>query len=63
MILEMRNPGLAPRVSRDLLCVGWSHNSLTPSEWQAQTLACRYCLSPWLAQDLAKLCFGESRDV
>lgn len=59
---EMRNPGLAPRASRDLLSLGWSHPSLTASDLRAQTLVARYCLSPWMAQDIALLCFGERRD-
>jgi hypothetical protein len=35
------------------------HHSLTASESRAQTLACQFCLSPWLAQDVAQLCYGE----
>jgi hypothetical protein len=53
-----QNPGLAPRASRNQL-VGWLHLSPTASEQQAQTLACRFCLSPWMARDMARLCFGE----
>lgn len=55
---NMRNAGGQPGVSRNQL-VGWLHPSLTATDWQAQTLACRFCLSPWLAQDVARLCFGE----
>lgn len=58
---KMGNPGLAPRAHRDLLCLGWSHGSLTASDLRAQTLAARYCLSPWMAQDMALLCYGEGR--
>lgn len=57
---HMQNPGLAPRASRDLLCLGWSQECLIASESQAQTLASRFTLSPWLAQDLARLCYGET---
>lgn len=59
---EMQNRGgsSAP-ASRDLLCVGWSHPLITARGWQAQTLASRFCLSPWMAQDMARLCFGEGR--
>jgi hypothetical protein len=57
--LEMQNPGLQPRASRDLLSAGWSHHSLTASDLRAQTLVARFCLSPWMAQDIARLCYGE----
>lgn len=59
MALHMQNPGVQAGASRDLLCVGWSQVSLTASESQAQMLASRFCLNPWLAQDYALLCFGE----
>lgn len=55
---KMQNPGLQPRVSRD--CFGGpSPHFPTASDWQAQTLASRFCLSPWIARDVAWLCFGE----
>lgn len=58
---HMQNPGLAPRASRD--CFGRpTLRFLTPSDWRAQMLARRFRLSPWMAQDLARLCFGESRN-
>lgn len=60
--LEMQNPGGQAGVSRDLLCSGWSHPPSTASDWQAQTLASRFCLSPSMARDLARLCFGEARN-
>lgn len=59
---EMQNPGLAPRASRDLLSLGWSHRSSTASDSQAQMLTSRFCLSPSMARDLARLCFGEARN-
>ncbi len=57
--LDMGKAGSHPGLSGDLLCLGWSHRSLTASDWQAQTLASRFCLSPWMARDMARLCFGE----
>ena len=33
------------------------HSPSTASDWRAQMLASRFCLSPWMAQ----LCFGEGR--
>jgi hypothetical protein len=60
METKMQNPGWRAGASRDLLCGGWSHSPLTASEWQAQMLASRFCLSPWMARDMAFLCFGES---
>jgi protocatechuate 3,4-dioxygenase beta subunit len=58
MVAHMQNPGLAPRASRD--CFGRPpHVFFTASERQAQTLATRFYLSPWLARHVAWLCFGE----
>lgn len=62
MAAHMQNAGGQPGVSRDLLCVGWSHFPLTALDWRAQMLASRFCLSPWMARDLARLCFGEGRN-
>jgi hypothetical protein len=39
---------------------GPSQPSLTASDWRAQMLASRFCLSPWMARDMALLCFGEA---
>lgn len=33
----------------------------TASALQRQILIARFCLSPWLAQDVSRLCFGEAR--
>ncbi len=57
---DMQNPGWRAGASRNQL-VGWLRCSLTAQDWQAQLLASRLDLSPWLARDLARLCFGESR--
>ena len=57
--LEMQNPGVQAGASRDLLCLGWSRSSLTASERQAQLLCCCFRISPPLARDMARLCFGE----
>lgn len=56
---QKQNPGVQARASRDLLCVGWSQNFNTASQRQAQLLATRFRLSRWMAQDMARLCFGE----
>ena len=58
---EMQNPGGQAGASRDLLSLGWSHRPVTASDWQAQMLAFRFCLSPSIARDMAWLCFGEGR--
>ncbi len=58
---HMQNPGQAPRASRNQLG-GWLHSSPTASEWRAQMLATRFCMSPWMARDIARLCFGEGRN-
>lgn len=60
MALEMQNPGLQPRASRDLLCSGWSQDALTTSQLRAQILVSRYSLPLWIARDMAPLCFGEA---
>ena len=57
---QMQNPGLAPRASRHQFG-GWLLQSPTASESQEQILACRFRLSPWMARDVARLCFGEGR--
>lgn len=60
MAAHMQNPGVQAGASRNQL-VGWLPNSTTASERQAQMLACRFCLSPSIARDVARLCFGERR--
>ena len=59
MPAHMQNPGWRAGASRNQLS-GWLHSSPTASDWQAQTLASRFCLSPWLAREMALLCFGEA---
>lgn len=59
MSLLMQNPGCRAGALRDQLG-GCSRSFPTASDWQAQTLGERFCLSPWLARDVAWLCFGES---
>ena len=58
MAAHMRNAGGQPGVSRNQLG-GWLHSPSTASERRAQMLASRFCLSPWMARDMARLCFGE----
>lgn len=60
MMPETRNAGGQPGVSCNQLG-GWLHSPTTALDRQAQTLACRFCLSPWMARDIARLCFGEGR--
>lgn len=58
MAAHMQNPGVQAGASRD--CFGGpSHHFPTASDWRAQMLASRFCLSPWMARDMARLCFGE----
>jgi hypothetical protein len=58
---QMQNPGWQAGASRD--CFGRpSHRFLTASDWRAQMLARRFRLSPWMARDIARLCFGEGRN-
>jgi len=58
---EQQSPGMQAGASRDQLG-RWSHQSVTVSERRAQMLACRFSLSPWIAQDIALLCFGHFGD-
>ena len=55
---HMQNPGGRAGASRNQLG-GWLHSSLTALDWRAQMLAARFSLSPWMARDMARLCFGE----
>ena len=61
MAPDMQNPGVQAGASRNQL-VGWLQTSLTASDWRAQMFASRFCLSPWMARDMARLCFGEARN-
>jgi hypothetical protein len=71
MAAQMQNPGGQAGASREDFggqagtssnqLDGWLHFPCTGSDWQAQMLASRFCLSPWLASDMAWLCFGEGR--
>jgi hypothetical protein len=58
---EMQNPGWRAGASRNQLG-GWLLPTSTGSDWRAQMLASRFCLSPWMARDMARLCFGEGRN-
>lgn len=59
MAAQKRNAGVQPGVSRNQLR-GWLHPSHTASDRQAQLLVGRFVLSPPLARDVARLCFGEA---
>lgn len=52
---------LGGRAGRDLLA-GSARSPLTPFALRSQLFAARFRLKPWLAQDLAQLCFGEGCD-
>lgn len=58
MAAHMQNPGLKAGASRNQLG-GWLLSSLTATDRQAQLFAGRFVLSPPLARDVARLCFGE----
>lgn len=61
MIDKNENPGWQAGAYSDLLG-GWSRSSITAIERQTQSLSRRFALSPWLASQIAMLCFGGSRD-
>ena len=58
---DMQNPAVEGGASRDHLGSG-SHPSTTSSHWREQALASRFGLSPWMAREVSRLCFGESCD-
>jgi hypothetical protein len=60
MASKMQNPGVQAGglVTHSN---GSSPAYLTASDLQRQTLIARFCLSPSLAQDVSRLCFGEAR--
>ncbi len=61
MAAHMQNPGGQAGASRD--CFGGPlPRFLTASDWRAQMFASRFCLSPWMAREMARLCFGEGRN-
>ena len=59
MAAHMQNPGWRAGASRNQLG-RWLLPSLTAADRQAQLLARRFVLSPPLARDVARLCFGEA---
>lgn len=52
---------LGGRVGCEMLG-GSSHSTPTPIALRSQLFVVRFHLNPWLAQDLAQLCFGEAAD-
>ena len=58
---QMQNPGAVNAGASRNQLGGWLHHSLTASESQAQILKRRFQLSPWMARDVARICFGEGR--
>lgn len=59
MRADMQNPGWRAGASRDLVSGSGSQFSSTATDWRAQMLACRFCLPPLMAREVARLCFGE----
>ena len=61
MAEKTRNPGLHAGVSQ-IKTHHHFHLSGTKSSRQGQMLVSRFGVSPWLAYQLARLCFGEGRN-
>lgn len=55
---DMQNPAGTGGAWRNQLG-GWLRQSSTALDWQAQTLVTRFYLSPWMAREVSRLCFGE----
>lgn len=55
---DMQNPGEQAGASRNQLS-GWLYSPNNASDWRAQMLASRFCLSPWMERDIVRHCFGE----
>lgn len=58
MSVNVQNPGVQAGVSR------FRNGKLTQpeptlSDWRAQAIASRFSLSPWMAREVSRLCFGE----
>ena len=60
MVPDMQNPGWRAGALRNQLG-GWLRPFPTASNCRAQMLATQFRLSPWLALDMALLCFWEGR--
>jgi len=58
MQTKMQNPGGMAGASQGEIG-SIKHQFLTASDRQTQMLAARFYLSPWMARDLSRLCFGE----
>jgi len=59
MVVNMQNPGGQAGVSRDRCHGGRWEPTITTQDFRAQMLASRYSLSPWIAREVSRLCFGE----
>jgi len=58
MSLSVQTPGLKAGGSQEDIGIQ-KYQSITAAEMQTQMFAVRFCLSPWVARDLSRLCFGE----
>lgn len=59
---ENENPGWQAGASSDLFWMDGSRFSNIAMERRAQILSRRFALSPWLAVEMAALCFGGARN-
>ena len=57
--VQMQNPGAVNAGALRNQLGRWLQHFPTASESQAQIVGTRFGLSPWLARDVARLCFGE----
>ena len=58
MSLPVQNPGVHAGGSQIEIGIS-QYQFRTASDRQTQMISNRFCLSPWVARDLSRLCFGE----
>ena len=57
---KTKNPGWQAGVSLELSSRVWSTSLGTAADWRVQLIARRYRITPVVAQEVARLCFGDA---
>lgn len=61
MTPQMQNPGVQAGASRDLIGIS-SQKSLTAPGWRWQQIATRFRLSPEMAREVSRHCYGDAQN-